>query len=101
MTDNPRRDLLKKAAALGIGAIASASSACPRAGGAFEQANQKPGDADFFPGLKKLTKKTSGATINFVPAENAPQPPLIHGYPQTHTAWRRIAPELAKTHTVV
>jgi len=72
MTDNPRRDLLKKAAALGIGAIASASSAFPRAGGAFEQADLKPGDTEFFPGFKKLTKKTSGATINFVTAGNGP-----------------------------
>lgn len=26
---------------------------------------------------------------------------LIHGFPQTHAEWHRIAPELAKTHTVV
>src|SRR3982074_958501 len=89
MTDNPRRDLLKKAAALGIGAIASTSSAFPRAGGDFEQANQKPGDADFFPGFKKLTKKTSGATINFVTAGNGPGLLLLHGYPETHIEWRR------------
>src|SRR3977135_3506544 len=101
MTDNPRRDLLKKAAALGIGAIASASSAFPRAGGAFEQANQKPGDTEFFPRFKKLTKKTSGATINFVTAGNGPGLLLLHGYPETHIEWRRIAPELAKTYTVV
>src|SRR6266403_1496841 len=60
MTDNPRRDLLKKAAALGIGAIASANSASSRAGGDFEQANQKPGDADFFPGFRKLTSNGAG-----------------------------------------
>lgn len=26
---------------------------------------------------------------------------LIHGFPQTHAEWHKIAPELAKTHTVV
>ena len=26
---------------------------------------------------------------------------LIHGFPQTHAEWHRMAPELAKTHTVV
>ena len=26
---------------------------------------------------------------------------LIHGFPQTHAEWHRLAPELAKTHTVV
>jgi len=101
MTDNPRRHLLKKAAALGIGAIASASSVLPRASGAPEQANQKPADTEFFPGFKKLTKKTSGATINFVTAGNGPGLLLLHGYPETHIEWRRIAPELAKTYTVV
>jgi hypothetical protein len=61
MADNPRRDLLKKAAALGIGAIASAGRAFPRAGRVLEQADQKPADAEFFPGFKKQTAKTSGA----------------------------------------
>lgn len=26
---------------------------------------------------------------------------LIHGFPQTHAMWHRIAPQLAKTHTVI
>ncbi len=26
---------------------------------------------------------------------------LVHGFPQTHAMWHRIAPQLAKTHTVV
>jgi haloacetate dehalogenase len=26
---------------------------------------------------------------------------LLHGYPQTHYCWRRVAPELARSHTVV
>lgn len=26
---------------------------------------------------------------------------LLHGYPETRTAWHRIAPELAKSHTVI
>lgn len=26
---------------------------------------------------------------------------LVHGFPQTHAEWHKIAPELAKTHTVV
>jgi haloacetate dehalogenase len=101
MIDNPRRDLLKKAATLGIGAIASASSVFPRAGGVFEQSDQKPADADFFPGFKKLTAKTSGATINFVTAGSGPGLLLLHGYPQSHIEWRKIAPQLAQKFTVV
>jgi haloacetate dehalogenase len=26
---------------------------------------------------------------------------LVHGFPQTHALWHRIAPELARTHRVV
>jgi len=101
MSENPRRDLLKKAATLGIGAIASASSVFPRAGRVLEQADQKPADTDFFPGFKKLTAKTSGATINFVTAGNGPGLLLLHGYPQSHIEWRKIAPQLAQKFTVV
>jgi len=101
MIDNSRRDLLKKAAALGIGAIASANSAFPRAGRVSEQAGQKPAEADFFPGFKKLTTKTSGATINFVTAGSGPGLLLLHGYPQSHIEWRKIAPQLTQKFTVV
>jgi haloacetate dehalogenase len=101
MSTNPRRDLLKKAAAMGIGAMASASGAFASASPVPEQANQKSADTDFFPGFKKLTKKTSGATINFVTAGSGPGLLLLHGYPETHIEWRKIAPELAKKYTVV
>ena len=101
MSENPRRDLLKKAATLGIGAIASTSRVFPRAALVSEQADQKPADTDFFPGFKKLTAKTSGATINFVTAGNGPGLLLLHGYPQSHIEWRKIAPQLAQKFTVV
>src|ERR1700676_5284074 len=101
MTDNARRDLLKRAATLGIGAIASAGAVLPRAGRAFSQADQKFLPADFFPGFKRSTTKTSGATINFVTAGSGPPLLLLHGYPQTHIEWRDVAPQLAKKFTVV
>ena len=101
MSENPRRDLLKKAATLGIGAIASTSRVFPRAALVSEQADQKPADTDFFPGFKKLTAKTSGATINFVTGGNGPGLLLLHGYPQSHIEWRKIAPQLAQKFTVV
>jgi haloacetate dehalogenase len=93
MPDNSRRDLLKMAATLSIGAIAPA--------GALEQARQDLPASDFFPGFKHLTAKTSGATINFVTAGSGPPLLLLHGYPQTHIEWRDVAPELAKKFTVV
>jgi len=79
MSENPRRDLLKKAAALGFGAMATVRSVFPRASRAAEQANQKPAETEFFPGFKKLTRKTSGATINFVTAGSGPGLLLLHG----------------------
>jgi len=101
MPDNARRDLLKKAATLGIGALASAGSVFPRARSAASQADQKLPGSDFFPGFKHLTAKTSGATINFVTAGSGPPLLLLHGYPQTHIEWRDVAPQLAKKYTVV
>jgi haloacetate dehalogenase len=101
MTENPRRNLLKQAAALGIGALASAGNAFPRAELAASQAEQKGVAPDFFPGFKRLSAKTSGATINFVTAGSGPPLLLMHGYPQTHIEWRDVAPRLAKKFTVV
>src|ERR1700687_2730612 len=101
MSENARRDLLKKAAALSIGAIASAGAVFPREVGALSQADQKVPAPEFFPGFKHLTTKTSGATINFVTAGSGPPLLLLHGYPQTHIEWRDVAPQLAKKFTVV
>jgi haloacetate dehalogenase len=101
MPDNARRDLLKKAAALGISAIASAGGALPSAGSGMSQAEEKLPASDFFPGFKQLKTKTSGATINFVTAGSGPPLLLLHGYPQTHIEWRGVAPQLAKRFTVV
>jgi len=101
MIDNTRRDLLKKAASLSIGAIAATDAAFSRTATAASQADQKLPAPDFFPGFKRLTAKTSGATINFVTAGSGPPLLLLHGYPQTHIEWRDVAPQLAKKFTVV
>ena len=93
-----RRNLLKKAAALGIVAAASAPS---RAGSASAQAGGPSPAPNFFPGFKRGSAKTSGATIHFVTAGSGPPLLLLHGYPQTHIEWRDVAPQLAKKFTVV
>jgi haloacetate dehalogenase len=56
---------------------------------------------DFFPGFQRHTIPTSGTTINAVVGGHGPPLLLLHGYPQTHIEWRKIAPELAKRHTLV
>ena len=57
--------------------------------------------AAFFPGFAPLDIEAGG--VHFAGAVGGEGPPLLllHGYPQTHITWRRVAPELARTHTVV
>jgi haloacetate dehalogenase len=93
--------LLKKAAALSIGALATSGTAFPRAESTASAAGQKLPATDFFPGFKRGSAKTSGASINFVSAGSGPPLLLLHGYPQTHIEWRDVAPLLAKKYTVV
>jgi haloacetate dehalogenase len=56
---------------------------------------------DFFPGFTQRRIETSGATINLVTGGSGPPLLLVHGYPQTHLMWRKVAPLLAEEFTVV
>jgi haloacetate dehalogenase len=44
---------------------------------------------------------TSEAVINLRHAGDGPPVLLLHGHPQTHVMWHRVAPRLAQTYTVV
>jgi haloacetate dehalogenase len=55
----------------------------------------------YFPGFESRRVKTSGAIINVLVGGNGPPVLLLHGYPENLLAWRKIAPELSRTHTVV
>jgi haloacetate dehalogenase len=57
--------------------------------------------AEFFPGFEQRRIKTSGAEINLVTGGKGPPLLLLHGYPQTHLMWRKIAPRLAAEFTLV
>ena len=53
------------------------------------------------PGFKTQYIKTSGATI-CVATKGTGQPLLLlHGHPETHVTWHKIAPQLAEEYTVV
>jgi len=54
-----------------------------------------------FPGFKRKRVRTSGATINLVTKGDGPPLLLLHGYPETHAMWHKIAPPLAQDYTVV
>jgi haloacetate dehalogenase len=89
-----RRGLLKHAALLTAGAIAGKLTK-------LEAQNGPTGSARFFPGFTASKVETSGATINVVKGGSGPPLLLMHGAPQSHISWRLVAPELAKTHTVI
>jgi haloacetate dehalogenase len=80
-----RREFLK--GSLGMLAAAQARNTAPR--------------ANFFPGFKPVRVKTSGATINAVMGGSGPPVLMLHGYPQTHVMWHKVAPGLAERFTVV
>ena len=54
-----------------------------------------------FEGFEQQQIKTSGTTINLVKGGSGPPLLLLHGYPQTHTMWHKVAPLLAQHFTVV
>jgi len=54
-----------------------------------------------FPGFEARKIQTSGATINVLRGGSGPPLLLIHGYPQTHVEWHKVAPRLAQKFTVV
>ena len=54
-----------------------------------------------FEGFEGRRIRTSGATINLVKGGNGPPILLLHGYPQSHIMWHKIAPRLAQDFTVV
>jgi haloacetate dehalogenase len=57
--------------------------------------------SSLFPGFVTQRIQTSGATINTLRGGSGPPLLLIHGYPQTHVMWHKIAPRLAERFTVV
>jgi haloacetate dehalogenase len=57
--------------------------------------------ASLFPGFETRKIQTAGATIHTLKGGSGPPLLLVHGYPQTHVEWHKIAPRLAQKFTVV
>ena len=92
--DIDRRDWLRHAGTLVAGAAVGGL-------GNLHAQQRTDGAAYLFPGFKGLKIQTSGATINAVVGGSGPPLLLLHGAPQTHAIWHKVAPELAKEYTVV
>jgi len=54
-----------------------------------------------FPGFKTSKVQTTGAIVRVVSGGDGPPVLLLHGHPQTHVQWHKLAPQLAKEFTLV
>jgi haloacetate dehalogenase len=59
--------------------------------------------SDLFPGFRRELVRANGIDINAVigPKRDGPALLLLHGYPQTHAIWHKVAPRLAERFNVV
>jgi len=84
-------------------ALATAAEGARFARSARAQARADTLREKFFRGFKTELIKTSGATIKTVYGGNRDRSPLLllHGIPETHVLWRKVAPVLARDYFVV
>ncbi len=54
-----------------------------------------------FPGFQQTKTRTSGAEVHTLVGGSGPPLLLLHGHPETHVAWWKVAPGLAEHFTVV
>src|SRR5258708_2874272 len=89
-----RRSFIESSVGVIAGAMAAQSSAA-----LAQTVTASP--VNFFPGFRRQTVETSGTTINVLVGGDGPPVLLLHGYPQTHVEWRKVAPQPAKNYTLV
>lgn len=94
-TNTTKRDFLKATAGLGMAGL------LPNTPTAFAQNPESDLDARLFPGFRVSKVNTTGATIHTLVGGNGPPLLLLHGAPQSHFSWAKVAPELARDYTVV
>jgi haloacetate dehalogenase len=106
----PRRNFLRNSLGLlAAGQGASFLTAGPARAAAQQASTQatsaqptnNPVSAALFPGFRQMRIKTTGATIQAVAGGSGPAVLLLHGHPETHLAYRKVAPRLAERFSVV
>ena len=60
-----------------------------------------PAAADTLPGFHDGTVDHEGVSVHYVVGGHGPAIVLLHGWPETWHAWSKLAPDLARDHTVV
>src|SRR3984957_19409319 len=90
-----RRGFLRAAAAT------AASLSLPVSNGEGEETVKEDITASLFPGFSTELVKTSGTTIHALRKGDGRPLLLLHGYPETHLTWRKVAPQLAEQFSVV
>jgi haloacetate dehalogenase len=102
MSNPSRREFTKKSLLLALGPVAaeraffsSPLSAAPAEPQGADSRN------DFFEGFKREQIRTTGATINLVHGGKGSPLLLLHGIPETHVLWRKVAPVLAQNFFLV
>ena len=60
-----------------------------------------PGDPPFFPGFRTLDVEAGGVRFAGVTGGTGSPLLLLHGFPETHIAWRKVALALAAQHRLV
>lgn len=58
-------------------------------------------ESDLFPGFRTFYIATSGTSIRGVTGGSGPPLLLLHGYPQTHALWHKVAALLRDRYTIV
>ena len=114
MQDNvKRRDILKISIAAGVAmasnGLARVVGAAPADGNADkkqEQAANRPSQLQdnsqrFFNGFEPLKINTGDVEINLKRGGKGKPVLLLHGYPETHVMWHKLASRLAQKYTVV
>lgn len=100
MANPSRREFTKKSLLLALGPVAAEGalfSSPPSSTGPGPQGAAN----NFFPGFRREQIKTSGATINVVYGGKGSPVLFLHGIPETHVLWRKVAPLLAQNFTLV
>ena len=101
MAKPDRRDFLKNSMALALAPAAGGTLRVPSLLGETVPAQQSRND--FFKGFKTADIKTSGTTSHTVYGGNRNGMPvlLLHGIPETHVLWRKVAPTLVQDYFLV